>query len=118
MAKRNPSYHTWNVEPDQAVDDYHSLSSLFSVRCFCFRAFTPRQFPLKKLVYLQKTSANPNSQDVEQEPLSGEIVLVRHWPKNAIPSVNSQAGDLQNGDFSHCEERVSACENSAKDFTS
>ena len=86
------------INPDQAVDGYDSLCTLFTIRCFSFRTFTPRQFPFEKIVYLQKASANPSSQDVKEKPSSGEMAPVFHWSKNAIPSVNGQAPVVQRVD--------------------
>ena len=117
MAKRSPGNQTRNIKPHQTVKNYHGSTSLFSIRCFDFGTFTSRQFPLEKLVYLQKTGTNPNNQNVQRDFFSGEIVPVCHWSKNTIPSVNSQAHDIQNGD-SHCEERVSAREDTAEEFAS
>jgi len=117
MGKRGPSNHTWNIKHNQTVDNYHSLGSLFSKRRFNIATFTSRQFPLKKLVYLQKTSGNPNSQDVKKDPLSSEVLLVHNGSKNAVPPINSQARDLQNGDFSQCEESMPTTENATEEFT-
>jgi len=76
MGKRGPSNQTWKIKPNQAVDNYHGLASLFSKRRFIMRTFTSRQFPLKKFVALQKRSGNPDSQDAKKDPLSGEVALV------------------------------------------
>ena len=89
MGKRGPSNQTWKTKPNQAVDNNHGLSSLFSKRRFNMRTFTSRQFPLKKFVDLQKIRTNPNSQDVKKDPLSGEVALVHNWSKSAVPPFNS-----------------------------
>jgi len=76
MGKRIPGNNTWNVNSEQTVNNYHSLGALCSIWCFNGGAFTRRQFPLEKLVYLQKARANPDGEDVQQEPFSGEMVFV------------------------------------------
>ena len=118
MSKRGPSNQTWKIKPNQTVDNYHGLRSLFSKRCFNSRTFTSRQFPFKKFVDLQKPSANPDSQDVKKDPLSGEVALVHNGSKNTVPPINSQARDLQNGDFSQCEQSMSTAEDTTEEFTS
>jgi len=118
MGKRGPSNQTWKIKPNQTVDNYHGLSSLFSKRRFNFGTHTTRQFPLKKFVDLQKTSAKPNSQDITKDPLSGEVALVHNGSKNTVPPINSQARDLQNGDFTQREQSMPTTENTTEEFTS
>jgi len=76
MGKCSPGNKTRNVKTDKGRNDYHCLGALFSIWCVNGRAFARRQFPLEKLVYLQKARANPDSEDVQEEPFSGEVVLV------------------------------------------
>jgi len=52
------------------------LGALYSIWYFDREALAFRQIPLKKLVYLQKTRADPDGEDVEEKPPSGEMVLV------------------------------------------
>jgi len=89
MGKRGPRNQTWRIKPNQTVDNYHGLGSLFSKRRFNINTFTSRQFQLKKFVDLQKTRTNPDSQDVKKDPLSGEVALVHNGSKNTVPPINS-----------------------------
>ena len=116
MSKRGPSNQTWKIKPNQTVDNDHGLSSLFSKRRFNIGTFTSRQFPLKKFVDLQKRSADPNSQDVKKEPLSGKVALMHKRSKNTVPPINSQTRDLQNGDFSQCEQSMPTTEDTTEEF--
>jgi len=76
MGERSPGNQTRDIKTDKCRKDYHRLGALYPIWCFNGRAFARRQFPLEKLVYLQKARGNPDGEDVQQETFSGKMVLV------------------------------------------
>jgi len=66
MGKRSPGNKTWNIKANKGVNNYYRLGALCPIWCFNGGAFARRQFPLKKLVCLQKTRASPDGKDVEE----------------------------------------------------
>ena len=49
---------------DKGRKYYHHLGTLYPIWGFNGGAFARRQFPLEKLVYLQKARAGPDGKDV------------------------------------------------------
>ena len=76
MGKRSPGNKTWTIKANKRVNYYQRLGALYSIWYFDREALACRQILLKKLVYLQKTRADPDGEDVEEKPSSGEMVLV------------------------------------------
>ena len=117
MAKRYPRQQTRNVKCHKTVCDDKSPSTVLAVRSFLRNALFASEFCLDQLIHGQNTRDNEHDENVNDDTFSAKLILVFDWPKHAVPSLDSKTGHKKYGNFSHCKQKISVCEQAAKNLS-
>ena len=117
MAKRYPCQQTRNVKCHKTVCDNKSPGTVLAVRSFLRNALFASEFCLDQLIHRQNTRDNEHDENVNDDTFSAKLILVFDWPKHAVPSLDSKTGHKKDGNFSHCKQKISVCEQAAKNLS-
>ena len=116
MTKREPCQQTGNVKCDETVGDDESSCTVLAVRRFLGNALLASKTGFKELVHGQNARDDKHDENVNDDTFSAKLILVFNWSKHAVPSLNSKAGHEKDGDFPHCKQKISVCEQPAKNL--
>ena len=116
MAKGEPCQQTGNVKCDKTVGDDESSCTVLAIRGFLGNALLASEFCLNQLIHRKNARDNKHDKNVNDDTFSAKLILVFNWSKHAVPSLNSKAGDEKDGDFPHCKQKISVCEQPAKNL--
>jgi len=116
MGKRYPCQQTRDVKCDQTEGDDKSPCTILAVRCFLRNTLLAIKTSLKKLIHGKNTRDDKHDENVKDDTFSAKLILVSDWPKHAVPSLDSKAGHKKDGNFSHCKQKISVCEQATKNL--
>ena len=116
MAKRYPCQQAGNVKCDQTVRNDKSPGTILAVRSFLRNTLLTIQTGLKELIHRQNARDDKHDEYVNDDTFSAKMILVFDWPKYAVPSLNGKAGHKKDGNFPHCKQKISVCEQATKNL--
>ena len=116
MAKRYPCQQTRYVKCHKTVGDDESPCTILAVRSFLRNTLLASETTFKELIHGKNARNDKHDENVNDDTFPAKLILVFDWSKHAIPSLNSKAGHKKDGNFSHCKQKISVCEQAAKNL--